>query len=87
MFLSKRVQPQKGCTLFLYLYMYLFKTFAKAMKKTICKILLVAMLLTSCTAFVLSFHESTELLCDYLDVAFKFLLCAYLLFPLFTKGK
>lgn len=57
------------------------------MKKTICKILLVAMLLTSCTAFVLSFHESTELLCDYLDIAFKFLLCAYLLSPLFTKGK
>ena len=57
------------------------------MKKTICKILLVAMLLTSCTAFVLSFHESTGLLCDYLDIAFKFLLCAYLLVSLFAKAE
>lgn len=57
------------------------------MKRTICKILLVAMLLTSCTAFVLSFHESTGLLCDYLDIAFKFLLCAYLLVSLFAKAE
>ena len=52
------------------------------MKKTLCKVLAVAMLLTSCTAFVLSFNESTELLCDYLDIAFKLLLCAYLFIPL-----
>ena len=52
------------------------------MKQTICKVLAVSMLLTSCAAFVLSFNESAELLCNYLDIAFKLLLCAYLLIPL-----
>lgn len=54
-------------------------------RKTICKVLAVAMLLTSCTAFVLSFYESTELLCDYLDIAFKLLLCVYLCSYLWKK--
>lgn len=48
------------------------------MKKRICKILSVAMLVSTFTAFVLSFNESTKLLCNYLDIIFKLLLCAYL---------
>lgn len=54
-------------------------------RKTICKVLAVAMLLTSCTAFVLSFYESTELLRNYLDIAFKLLLCVYLCSYLWRK--
>lgn len=57
------------------------------MKKTICKVFAVAMLLTSSTAFVLSFYESTGLLCDFLDIVFKLLLCAYLLIQLFKKDE
>lgn len=48
-------------------------------QKTICKVLAVVMLLTSCTAFVLSFYESAKLWGDYLDIAFKLLLCVFLL--------
>lgn len=55
------------------------------MKKKFCKVLAVAMLLVSCTAFVLSFYESTKCLSNYLDIAFKLLLCAYLIAPLWNR--
>lgn len=54
-------------------------------RKTVCKVLAVAMLLTSCTALVLSFYESTKLWGDYLDIAFKLLLCVYFLVTLWKK--
>lgn len=55
------------------------------MKEKICKVLAVAMLFVSCTAFVLSFYESTQCLSNYLDIAFKLLLCAYLIAPLWNR--
>lgn len=54
-------------------------------RKTICKVLAVAMLLTSCTAFVLSFYESAKLWSDCLDIVFKLLLCVYFLVTLWKK--
>ena len=75
----------KGCNL-KRVAPFFFVPIAKAMKqKTICKVLAVAMLLLSCTAFVLSFYDSAKLLSDYLDIVFKLLLCVYLWLVLWKK--